>query len=163
MLYVAVEWAASATATSTGCTRNAVGSNTLQKTLITDVHGTGNCTPLGWQTPQREVQSDKLEVVASFFYRHALSSCGCELSTTTLVKTAWKKFKELLPVLSLLCWGLTTNPCGSFYVVSEREGEKRRDNRGDEREEQGRKRNRNESEETEEIKTFPQYPYLLKG
>ena len=25
---------------------------------------------------------------------------GCELSTTTLVKTAWKKFKDLLPVLS---------------------------------------------------------------
>ena len=31
------------------------------------------------------------------------------------------------------------------------------------REEQGRKRNRNESEETEEIKTFPLYPYLLQG
>ena len=27
----------------------------------------------------------------------------------------------------------------------------------------GRKRNRNESEETEEIKTFPLYPYLLQG
>ena len=25
---------------------------------------------------------------------------GCELSTTTRVKTAWKKFKDLLPVLS---------------------------------------------------------------
>ena len=25
---------------------------------------------------------------------------GCELSTTTHVKTAWKKFKELKPVLS---------------------------------------------------------------
>ena len=25
---------------------------------------------------------------------------GCELSTTTSVKTSWKKFKELLPVLS---------------------------------------------------------------
>ena len=25
---------------------------------------------------------------------------GCELSTTTCVKTAWKKFKDLLPVLS---------------------------------------------------------------
>ena len=30
------------------------------------------------------------------------------------------------------------------------------------REEQGRKRNRNESEETEEMKTFPLYPYLLQ-
>ena len=28
---------------------------------------------------------------------------------------------------------------------------------------QGRKRNRNESEETEEIKTFPLYPYPLQG
>ena len=28
------------------------------------------------------------------------AACGCELSTTTRVKTAWKKFKELLPVLS---------------------------------------------------------------
>ena len=25
---------------------------------------------------------------------------GCEFSTTTRVKTAWKKFKDLLPVLS---------------------------------------------------------------
>ena len=33
----------------------------------------------------------------------------------------------------------------------------------DEREGQGRKSNRNEREETEEIKTFPLYPYLLKG
>ena len=34
---------------------------------------------------------------------------------------------------------------------------------GDERKGQRRKRNRNESEETEEIKTFPLYPYLLQG
>ena len=33
----------------------------------------------------------------------------------------------------------------------------------DEREGQGRKRNRNKSEETEEMKTFPLYPYLLQG
>ena len=50
------------------------------------------------------------------------------------------------------------------FVSSPRERKKRdrRDSRGDEREGQGRKRNRNESEETEEIKTFPQYPYLLQ-
>ena len=48
------------------------------------------------------------------------------------------------------------------FVLSPREREKR-DSRGDEREGQGRKRNRNESEETEEIKTFPLYPYLLQG
>ena len=51
------------------------------------------------------------------------------------------------------------------FVLSPREREKRdrRDSSGDEREGQGRKRNRNESEETEEIKTFPLYPYLLQG
>ena len=51
------------------------------------------------------------------------------------------------------------------FVSSPRERGKsdRRDSRRDEREEQGRKRNRNESEETEEIKTFPLYPYLLQG
>ena len=48
------------------------------------------------------------------------------------------------------------------FVSSPRE-RKKRDSRGDEREGQGRKRNRNESEETEEIKTFPLYPYLLQG
>ena len=45
------------------------------------------------------------------------------------------------------------NPCGSFCVVSQRKGEKRRESRGDERKGQGRKRNRNVSEETERIKT----------
>ena len=43
-----------------------------------------------------------LEVVASFCYLGDMLSAagGCELSTTTPVKTAWKKFKELIPVLS---------------------------------------------------------------
>ena len=54
--------------------------------------------------PQSEVQvgSDKLEVVASFCYLGDMLSAagGCDLATTTRVKTAWKKFKELLPVLS---------------------------------------------------------------
>ena len=51
------------------------------------------------------------------------------------------------------------------FVSSPREKEKidRRESRRDEREGQGRKRNRNESEESEEIKTFPLYPYLLQG
>ena len=50
----------------------------------------------------RGKSNDKLEVVASFCYLgDMLSAAGdCELSTTTRVKTAWKKFKELLPVLS---------------------------------------------------------------
>ena len=53
------------------------------------------------------------------------------------------------------------NPC-SYFVSSLRERKKRdrRDSRGDEREGQGRKRKMNESEE---IKTFPLYPYLLQG
>ena len=55
-------------------------------------------------TPQKEVQvgPDKLEVVASFCYLGGMLSAagGCELPTTTRVKTAWKKFKDLLPVLS---------------------------------------------------------------
>ena len=53
--------------------------------------------------PQKEVQvgPDKLEVVASFCYLGDMLSAagGCELSTTTRVKNAWKKFKDLLPVL----------------------------------------------------------------
>ncbi|RUS74129.1 hypothetical protein EGW08_018109 [Elysia chlorotica] len=40
-------------------------------------------------------------VVASFCYLGDMLSAagGCDLATTTRVKTAWKKFKELLPVL----------------------------------------------------------------
>ena len=38
---------------------------------------------------------------------------GCELSTTTCVKTAWKKFKELLPVLSSC--HLSFKTCGCVY------------------------------------------------
>ena len=58
-----------------------------------------------------------------------------------------------------------TSTLEGHFVSSTREREKRdrRESRGDEREGQGRKRNRNESEETEEIKTFPLYPYPLQG
>ena len=58
-----------------------------------------------------------------------------------------------------------TSTLEGHFVSSPREREKRdrRESRGDEREGQGRKRNRNESEETEEIKTFPLYPYPLQG
>ena len=38
---------------------------------------------------------------------------GCELSTTTGVKTAWKKFKELIPVLSSR--HLSFKTCGRMY------------------------------------------------
>ena len=52
--------------------------------------------------PPVQVMYDKLEVVASFCYQGDMLSAagGCELSTTTCVKNAWKKFKDLLPVLS---------------------------------------------------------------
>ena len=54
--------------------------------------------------PQSEVQvePDKLEVVASFCYLDDMLSAGggCEMVVTTRVKTAWKKFRELLPVLT---------------------------------------------------------------
>ena len=63
----------------------------------------GTARPLDGR-PQKEVQvgPDKLEVVASFCCLGDMLSAagGCELSTTTRVKTAWKKFKDLLPVLS---------------------------------------------------------------
>ena len=63
----------------------------------------GTARPLDGR-PQKEVQvgPDKLEVVASFCYLEDMLSAagGCELSTTTRVKTAWKKFKDLLPVFS---------------------------------------------------------------
>ena len=52
--------------------------------------------------PQSEVQvgPDKLEVVVSFCYLGDMLSAGggCEITATTRVKTAWKKFRELLPV-----------------------------------------------------------------
>ena len=54
--------------------------------------------------PQNEFQvgPDKLEVVASFCYLCDMLSAGggCEIAVTTRVKTAWKKFRELLPVLT---------------------------------------------------------------
>ena len=63
----------------------------------------GNARPIDGR-PQSEVQvgPDKLEVVASFCYLGDILSAGggCEMAVTTRVKTAWKKFRELLPVLT---------------------------------------------------------------
>ena len=63
----------------------------------------GNARPIDGR-PQSEVQvgPDKLEVVASFCYLGDMLSSGggCEMAVTTRVKTAWKKFRELLPVLT---------------------------------------------------------------
>ena len=76
----------------------------------------GSARPLDGR-PQKEVQvgPDKLEVVASFCYLGDMLSAagGCELSTTTRVKSAWKKFKDLLPVLSSR--HLSFKTCGSVY------------------------------------------------
>ena len=74
----------------------------------------GTVCPLDGR-PQKEVQGgpDKLEVVASFCYLGDMLSAaeGCELSTTTCVKSAWKKFKDLLPVLSSLHLFQNMWPC----------------------------------------------------
>ena len=76
----------------------------------------------------------------------------------------WKQSKFVGLWLIVLGFNDTSTLQGHF-LSSPREREKRdrRESRGDEREGQGRKRNRNESEETEEIKTFPLYPYPLQG
>ena len=63
----------------------------------------GNARPIDGR-PQSEVQvgPDNLEVVASFCYLGDMLSAGggCEMAVTTRVKTTWKKFRELLPVLT---------------------------------------------------------------
>ena len=62
----------------------------------------GNARPIDGR-PQNEVQvgPDKLEVVALCYLGDMLSAGGgCEITVTTSVKTAWKKFRELLPVLT---------------------------------------------------------------
>ena len=63
----------------------------------------GNTSPIDGR-PQSEVQvgPDKLEVVASFCNLGDMvyAGRGCEITVTTCVKTAWKKFRELLPVLT---------------------------------------------------------------
>ena len=74
----------------------------------------GTACPLDGR-PQKEVQvgPDKLEVVASFCYFGDMLSAagGCELSATTRVKTTWKKFKDLLPVLSSRHLSFKTRDC----------------------------------------------------
>ena len=80
----------------------------------------GTARPLDGR-PQKEVQvgPDKLEVVASFCYLGDMLSAagGCELSTKTRVKTAWKKFKDLLPVLSTPPLFQNTWPCVQLLCV----------------------------------------------
>ena len=120
MRSVALEWIATAyseTAASTGCTRNAAGSSAWQKNpdyRCTQCQGTARGL---YGRPQRKVQVKpiELEVVAtSCDLEDMLSAAdGCELSITTHVKTACKKFKELLPVLSSC--HLSFKTCGHVY------------------------------------------------
>ena len=65
---------------------------------------------------------------------------------------------------TILCWGLTCQSlCIILCCLPEKGRTDRRDSREDDSEGQGVKRKRNESVETEEIKIFPLYPYLLQG
>ena len=63
----------------------------------------GNACPIDGR-PQSEVQvrRDKLEMVASFCYLGDMLSAGggCEITVTTHLKTAWKKLRKLLPVIT---------------------------------------------------------------
>ena len=76
-----------------------------------------------------------------------------------------QNYNEICVLIDRVGGFYDTSTLVCHFVSSPREEDKRdrRDSRGDEREGQGRKRSRNESEETEEIKTFPLYPYLLQG
>ena len=63
----------------------------------------GNARPVDSRLHNEvQVGPDQLEVVASFCYLGDMLSAGggCEISVTTHVKTAWKKFRKLLPVLT---------------------------------------------------------------
>ena len=93
-VHVALKWAAtasSAMAASTKCTRNAVDSSAWQRTLTTDVHGARELHTLWTADHRRKSRSD-------------LTGC---------VKTARKKFKDLLPVLS--SGHLSFKTCGRVY------------------------------------------------
>ena len=90
-----------------GFIRNAVGYNEWLQGLAPNpdyrcARSNGNVRPIEGR-PQSEVQvgPDKL-VVAPFCYLGVMlsDSRGCELAVSTCVKTAWKKFRRLLPVLT---------------------------------------------------------------
>ena len=76
----------------------------------------GNARPIDGR-PHSEVQvgPDKLEVVTSFCYLGDMLSAGggCEMAVTIHVKTAWKKFRELLLVLTSC--HLSYKTCGHVY------------------------------------------------
>ena len=85
-----------------GCIRNAAGYNNWHQSMIihVGVHGAWEMPAL--LTTDVQVRPDKLEVVAFFCYLGDMPSAGggCKIMVTTCVKTAWKKFRELLPVIT---------------------------------------------------------------
>ena len=107
-----------------------------------------------------EMDTEKISPSWFSLTQHTSLLSGCIQNLKTLALIADEKSDDLI----VLGFNDTSTLEGHF-VSSPREREKRdrRESRGDEREGQGRKRNRNESEETEEIKTFPLYPYPLQG
>ena len=97
---------------------------------------------------------------------HGTAVYSCGLGWSCSVFLVWYGLFIVVIKWFLIMLGFNdTSTLGGHFVSSPREREKRdrRESKGDEREGQGRKRNRNESEETEEIKTFPLYPYPLQG
>ena len=110
---------------------------------------------------------EKMKNAASHQGLHCLPLIQQFLDTTSGSKLYLFKFMnkycmELRCLLIVLGFNNTSTLVGHF-VSSPRESVDRRDSRGDKREGQEKKRNRNESGETEEIETFPLYPYLLQG
>ena len=93
--------ASTAMAANFGCIRNAEGLTPNPDYRCAQCMG--NASPFDGR-PQSEVpvRPDKLEMVASFCYLGDMLSAGgdCEITVTTRVKTARKKFRELLPVLT---------------------------------------------------------------
>ena len=111
----ALEWAATASSENG---LQALAAQEMQWTLAlsTDVHGVRELHASSTANQKgNSVGPNKLEMVASFCYLGDMLSAagGCELSTTTRVKTAWKKFKELLSVPSPR--SLSFRTCGSLY------------------------------------------------
>ena len=62
-----------------------------------------------------ELEDENLEVVTSFCYLGDVigERGGCYDATTARVRSAWKKFRELLPILT--CRGISIRSRGHFY------------------------------------------------
>ena len=100
-----------------------------------------------------------------FFFVFFFSKNDIFIMGKNIPSYAYNNLKFLQKKILIVLGFNDTSTLEGHFVSSPREREKRdrRESRGDEREGQGRKRNRKESEETEEIKTFPLYPYPLQG